>query len=154
MAKTAAAIAVAAVLAGCASTKELPPSEPQLVRASSAVIIPPPGGPAIVSVVSTTFTNAVRQDIFLPPMPARPAKTRCRSSRLRARAAMAVNPGYGTFPLPRSTSPRRRWPLGPTRAWPCRRSLSRMPMVHSAMPSASRAMATPASMPGSGLRRH
>lgn len=64
-AKTAAAIAVAAVLAGCASTKELPPSEAQLVRASSAVIIPPPGGPAIVSVVSTTFTNAVRQDIFL-----------------------------------------------------------------------------------------
>ena len=30
-----------------------------------AMIIPPPGGPGIVSVVSTTFPNAVRQDISL-----------------------------------------------------------------------------------------
>lgn len=58
-------LSVAALLAGCATTKELPPSEARLTTASDAVIIPPPGGPAIVSLISTTFPNAVRQDIFL-----------------------------------------------------------------------------------------
>jgi hypothetical protein len=56
---------LAALMAACSTTAELPPSEPRLTTPSDAVIIPPPGGPAIVSVVSTTFSNAVRQDIFL-----------------------------------------------------------------------------------------
>lgn len=54
-----------AALGGCASTSEAPVSGARLITPSDAVIIPPPGGPGIVSVVSTTFPNAVRQDIFL-----------------------------------------------------------------------------------------
>lgn len=43
----------------------MPASEAQIVRASSAFILPPPGGPAIVTVVETRFPNAIRQDISL-----------------------------------------------------------------------------------------
>lgn len=52
-------------LSGCATTSDAPVSEARIITAADAVIIPPPGGPAIVNVVSTTFPNAVRQDIFL-----------------------------------------------------------------------------------------
>lgn len=55
----------ALALAGCASTKEQPPQESRLIPAADAMIVPPPGGPGIVSVSSTTFVNAVRQDIYL-----------------------------------------------------------------------------------------
>jgi hypothetical protein len=63
--KFAAFAGFAALMAACSTTKELVPSEPRLVTPADAVIIPPPGGPAIVSLVSTTFENATRQDIFL-----------------------------------------------------------------------------------------
>lgn len=43
----------------------MPASEAEIVRPTKAMILPPPGGPAIVNVVSTTFPNAVRQDIWL-----------------------------------------------------------------------------------------
>ncbi|SFV28078.1 Cellulose biosynthesis protein BcsN [Devosia crocina] len=43
----------------------MPASEAESVRPTKAMILPPPGGPAIVNVVSTTFPNAVRQDIWL-----------------------------------------------------------------------------------------
>ncbi len=53
------------LLAGCSTTKELPVSEARLIAPSDALIIPPPGGPAIVSVVGSQFSNAIKQDIFL-----------------------------------------------------------------------------------------
>lgn len=43
----------------------MPASEAQITRPSSAFILPPPGGPAIVTVVETRFPNAIRQDISL-----------------------------------------------------------------------------------------
>lgn len=52
-------------IGACASTPKLPPQEAVVVSPVSAMIIPPPGGPGIVKVVSTTFPNAVRQEISL-----------------------------------------------------------------------------------------
>ena len=59
------AAALAAVLAGCATVTDLPTSEARIVAPVDALIIPPPGGPAIIKVVSTTFPNAIKQDISL-----------------------------------------------------------------------------------------
>lgn len=56
---------LAAALAGCATKPTMPVSEAEIVRPSKAVILPPPGGPAIITVVSTTYPNAIRQDISL-----------------------------------------------------------------------------------------
>jgi hypothetical protein len=56
---------IAVMLAGCATTRELPPSEARIINTVDAMIIPPPGGPGIVRVVSTTYPNAVRQEIHL-----------------------------------------------------------------------------------------
>lgn len=53
------------LLAGCATTSEQPAREAQITRPSAAFILPPPGGPAIVTVVETQFPNAIRQDISL-----------------------------------------------------------------------------------------
>lgn len=60
-----AASVLAAMLGACASTRELPPHEARIIAPVDAMIIPPPGGPAIVNVVSTIFPNAIRQDIAL-----------------------------------------------------------------------------------------
>jgi hypothetical protein len=56
---------MAALLTGCATAPQLPTSEARITAKVDAMIIPPPGGPAIVHVVSTTFPNAIRQDISL-----------------------------------------------------------------------------------------
>lgn len=56
---------LACLLSGCATTNDLPASEAEIVRPASAFILPPPGGPAIITVVETTFPNAIRQDISL-----------------------------------------------------------------------------------------
>lgn len=56
---------LAGLLAGCATTSDMPASEAGIVRPSDAMILPPPGGPGIITVVSTTYPNAVRQDISL-----------------------------------------------------------------------------------------
>ena len=53
------------MLVGCASTRDLPPQEARIVAPVDAMIVPPPGGPGIINVVSTTFPNAIRQDISL-----------------------------------------------------------------------------------------
>jgi len=58
-------LAAALALAGCATTSELPTREARIINPAEAVIIPPPGGPGIATVVSTTFPNAIRQDISL-----------------------------------------------------------------------------------------
>ncbi|RYE58636.1 MAG: cellulose biosynthesis protein BcsN, partial [Hyphomicrobiales bacterium] len=60
-----AVLLIATTLAGCATTSDLPATEAEIVRPSQAMILPPPGGPSIVTVVSTTFPNAIRQDISL-----------------------------------------------------------------------------------------
>lgn len=56
---------LASVLTGCATTSDMPTSEAQIVRPSAAMILPPPGGPGIITVVETVYPNAVRQDISL-----------------------------------------------------------------------------------------
>jgi hypothetical protein len=65
IARLGAASLLLGLLAGCASTREMTPREAALVAPVEAMIIPPPGGPGIVRVVSSTFPNAIRQDIFL-----------------------------------------------------------------------------------------
>ncbi len=60
-----AATFMAAALAGCATTSDMPSSEAEIIRPSKAIILPPPGGPAIITVVETTYPNAIRQDISL-----------------------------------------------------------------------------------------
>lgn len=60
-----AAPVLALVLGACASTRELPPREAMIVAPVEAMILPPPGGPGIVNVVSTTFPNAIQQEISL-----------------------------------------------------------------------------------------
>ncbi|UYN99171.1 MAG: cellulose biosynthesis protein BcsN [Devosia sp.] len=52
-------------LAGCSTTRELPPQEARIVTPADAMIMPPVGGPAISKVVSTTYPNALKQDISL-----------------------------------------------------------------------------------------
>lgn len=60
-----ATLGLAALLAACSTTSDGPVSEARIITPADALIIPPPGGPAIVNVSSTTFPNAVRQDISL-----------------------------------------------------------------------------------------
>lgn len=61
----AAALFAAIVLAGCATTSVQEPRTATTVPLSEAMIFPPPGGPAMLSVVETNYANAVRQDISL-----------------------------------------------------------------------------------------
>lgn len=63
--KLATTVLASALLTACATTKDSPVSEARIEAASDAFIIPPPGGPGIVSLVAARFPNAVRQDIFL-----------------------------------------------------------------------------------------
>jgi len=55
----------AVFLAACSTTSELPTREARVITPAEAVIIPPPGGPGISKVVSTTYPNAIKQDISL-----------------------------------------------------------------------------------------
>jgi hypothetical protein len=57
--------ALATTIGACSTTQELPAREARIVAPVEAMIIPPPGGPGIVRVVSAVFPNAVRQEIFL-----------------------------------------------------------------------------------------
>lgn len=63
--KILASIGMAAFLAACATTSELKPHEPMVIAPAQSIVVPPPGGPAVVSVVQTTYPNAVKHDIFL-----------------------------------------------------------------------------------------
>lgn len=65
-----------AMLAGCASTRDLPPQEARIVAPVDAMIVPPPGGPGIINVVSTTFPNAIRQDISLATQASSPGENK------------------------------------------------------------------------------
>ncbi len=63
--RSALTLGLVTALAACSTTRELPPSEAAVVAPVEAMIVPPPGGPGIVTVVSTTFPNAVQQEIHL-----------------------------------------------------------------------------------------
>ncbi|QFU15295.1 cellulose biosynthesis protein BcsN [Microvirga thermotolerans] len=59
-------IAIPAVLAGCSTQSELRFATPMTeVPASKALILPPPGGPAVVAVLQRTYRNGVSQEIAL-----------------------------------------------------------------------------------------
>ncbi|WP_377404840.1 cellulose biosynthesis protein BcsN [Rhizobium helianthi] len=59
-------LALLLALAGCGTTGGVrPPSGPELVAAEKALLIPPPGGPAIVGVVQSSHANGVEQTISL-----------------------------------------------------------------------------------------
>ncbi|KQS75546.1 hypothetical protein ASG25_19440 [Rhizobium sp. Leaf384] len=56
----------AAAMSGCTQTGGLKQSSaPTEIAAEKALAFPPPGGPAIVSVIERNFSNAVQQDIIL-----------------------------------------------------------------------------------------
>lgn len=56
---------VGLLLSGCASNRTNVPQEARIVTPSESVILPPPGGPALVKVTTTSFPNAIRQDVWL-----------------------------------------------------------------------------------------
>ena len=55
----------ALALAGCASTSPQTPRTATTVPLTEAMIFPPPGGPALLSVVEIDYANATRQNIAL-----------------------------------------------------------------------------------------
>jgi Cellulose biosynthesis protein BcsN len=64
--KTISVVAVAAMMAGCTSTGGVrQPSGPESVEPEKALVIPPPGGPSIVSVVEEKRGNGIAQNISL-----------------------------------------------------------------------------------------
>lgn len=58
-------VAVCLALPGCSTTSVQTPRTATTVPLSNAMIFPPPGGPALLSVIETNYANAVRQDIAL-----------------------------------------------------------------------------------------
>jgi len=60
-------VAVAAAMAGCTSTSGSVshPSGPEAVASEKSLVLPPPGGPSIVSVVETKRGNGVEQTLSL-----------------------------------------------------------------------------------------
>ncbi|WP_416067204.1 cellulose biosynthesis protein BcsN [Rhizobium sp. ZK1] len=64
--KTISVVAVAAIMAGCTSTGGVrQPAGPETVEPEKALVLPPPGGPSIVSVVERKRGNGVEQTISL-----------------------------------------------------------------------------------------
>ncbi|MBB3657496.1 hypothetical protein FHX15_002728 [Rhizobium sp. BK650] len=64
--KTISVVAVAAMMAGCTSTGGVhQPAGPEAVEPERALVLPPPGGPSIVSVVERKRGNGVEQTISL-----------------------------------------------------------------------------------------
>lgn len=60
-------VAVAGVMAGCSTTSGSvkQPSGPEAIASEKALVMPPPGGPSIVSVVETKRGNGVEQTLSL-----------------------------------------------------------------------------------------
>ncbi|WP_417580880.1 cellulose biosynthesis protein BcsN [Pelagibacterium sp.] len=58
-------IATAVLLAACSTTQVQTPRTATTVPLHEAMVFPPPGGPAMISVVETNYANAVRQEIAL-----------------------------------------------------------------------------------------
>ncbi|MBY5764034.1 cellulose biosynthesis protein BcsN [Rhizobium laguerreae] len=91
--KTILLLAVAGMMAGCTSTGGAPqPSAPETVAPEKALVLPPPGGPSIVSVVERKRGNGVEQTISLFTSSSVPGQN---SLKVQFFGASGANPGIG-----------------------------------------------------------
>ncbi|MBY3591577.1 cellulose biosynthesis protein BcsN [Rhizobium bangladeshense] len=91
--KTISLVAVAGVMAGCTSTGGVRhPSGPETVAPEKALVLPPPGGPSIVSVVERKRGNGVEQMISLFTSSSVPGQNFLKAQFFGASGA---NPGIG-----------------------------------------------------------
>ncbi len=66
MASLAFVFAAVALVSGCATQDDVgTPTNAKIVPAETALVLPPPGGPAVLNVVERRRTNAIEQDIYL-----------------------------------------------------------------------------------------
>jgi hypothetical protein len=92
--KTISVVAVAAMMAGCTSTGAVrQPAGPETVEPERALVLPPPGGPSIVSVVERKRGNGVEQTISLFTSSSVPGQNFLKVQFLGASGA---NPGAGS----------------------------------------------------------
>ncbi|WP_027665321.1 cellulose biosynthesis protein BcsN [Rhizobium leguminosarum] len=91
--KTILLVAVAGMMAGCTSTGGArQPSAPETVAPEKALVLPPPGGPSIVSVVERKRGNGVEQTISLFTSSSVPGQN---SLKVQFFGASGANPGIG-----------------------------------------------------------
>ncbi|WP_139108297.1 MULTISPECIES: cellulose biosynthesis protein BcsN [unclassified Ensifer] len=71
----AASLVAAAAMSGCATRQDVgTPTGSAMVPSENALILPPPGGPAVLNVVERRRTNAIEQDIYLYTSAATPGQ--------------------------------------------------------------------------------
>ncbi|MBB3161948.1 hypothetical protein FHS25_002397 [Rhizobium laguerreae] len=86
-------LAVTGMMAGCTSTGGVrQPSAPEAVAPEKALVLPPPGGPSIVSVVERKRGNGVEQTISLFTSSSVPGQN---SLKVEFFGASGANPGAG-----------------------------------------------------------
>ncbi|MDH6204263.1 MULTISPECIES: cellulose biosynthesis protein BcsN [Rhizobium] len=91
--KTILLVAVAGMMASCSSTGSVrQPSAPETVTPEKALVLPPPGGPSIVSVVERKRGNGVEQTISLFTSSSVPGQN---SLKIQFFGASGANPGAG-----------------------------------------------------------
>jgi hypothetical protein len=91
--KTISLVAVAGMMAGCTSTGGVrQPSGPETVAPEKALVLPPPGGPSIVSVVERKSGNGVEQNISLFTSSSVPGQN---FLKVQFFGASGANPGVG-----------------------------------------------------------
>jgi hypothetical protein len=91
--KTVLLVAMAGMMAGCTSTGNVrQPSAPETVAPEKALVLPPPGGPSIVSVVERKRGNGVEQTISLFTSSSVPGQN---SLKVQFFGASGANPGIG-----------------------------------------------------------
>ncbi|HEV7320314.1 MAG TPA: cellulose biosynthesis protein BcsN [Ensifer sp.] len=68
-------LAAVAVMSGCTTRQDVgTPTGSAMVPAENALVLPPPGGPAVLNVVERRRTNAIEQDIYLYTSSATPGQ--------------------------------------------------------------------------------
>ncbi|ABC90341.1 hypothetical conserved protein [Rhizobium etli CFN 42] len=91
--KTISLVAVAGLMAGCTSTGGVrQPSGPETVAPEKALVLPPPGGPSIVSVVERKRGNGVEQTVSLFTSSSVPGQN---FLKIQFLGASGSNPGTG-----------------------------------------------------------
>ncbi|MBB4573732.1 cellulose biosynthesis protein BcsN [Rhizobium lentis] len=91
--KTISLVAVAGLMAGCTSTGGVrQPSGPETVAPEKALVLPPPGGPSIVSVVERKRGNGVEQTVSLFTSSSVPGQN---FLKIQFFGASGANPGTG-----------------------------------------------------------
>ena len=123
-----------AMLAGCASTRDLPPQEARIVAPVDAMIVPPPGGPGIINVVSTTFPNAIRQDISLATQASSTGENKISLIQFVEDGGDGSDAALQDIPFTQVNLTEKRWRHGPIRACRYRPISCRTTTVHLAMP--------------------